>query len=40
MLVAPYEAFYLGFVLRKLYRCKISKEWFSLVCGGGKNHDD
>jgi hypothetical protein len=39
MLATPYEVFHLGFVLRNLYRGKISDEWFSPIYGGG-NHSD
>jgi hypothetical protein len=40
MLVTSYESFHLGFILRNIYRGKISDEWFSPVYGGGRNHGD
>jgi hypothetical protein len=40
MLATPYEAFYLGFVLRNLCRGKIPDERFSPVYGSGHNRSD
>jgi hypothetical protein len=40
MLDTPHEVFHLGFILRNLYRGKISDERFSSVCGVGQNRGD